>query len=131
MGLLNDRLIVPHGVFLDVNPRVHGEDRGDLARLVDAGVSIVHCPLTNARYGSELETFQRYRDAGVNIALGTDSFPPDLIRGIDTGVSVAKVQTAVSLPVTSPDTSMRRRSAGRRRSIARTSARSPSVPRPI
>lgn len=91
-GLLNDRLIVPHGVFLDVNPRVHGEDRGDLARLVAAGVSIVHCPLTNARYGSELETFGRYRDAGVNIALGTDSFPPDLIRGIDTGVSVAKVQ---------------------------------------
>ncbi|MFB8190263.1 chlorohydrolase family protein [Microbacterium sp. NPDC055988] len=92
MGLLNDRLIVPHGVFLDVNPRVHGEDRGDLARLVDAGVSIVHCPLTNARYGSELETFQRYRQAGVNFALGTDSFPPDLVRGIDTGVSVAKVQ---------------------------------------
>lgn len=94
VGLLNDRLIVPHGVFLDVNPKVHGEDRGDLARLVDAGVSIVHCPLTNARYGSELETFARYRDAGVNIALGTDSFPPDLIRGIDTGVSVAKVQNA-------------------------------------
>lgn len=91
-GLLNDRLIVPHGVFLDVNPRVHGEDRGDLARLVAAGVSIVHCPLTNARYGSELETFKVYRDAGINIALGTDSFPPDLVRGIDAGVSVAKVQ---------------------------------------
>ena len=91
-GLLNDRLIVPHGVFLDVNPRVHGEDRGDLARLVDAGVSIVHCPLTNARYGSELETFRLYKQAGLNISLGTDSFPPDLIRGIDTGVSVAKVQ---------------------------------------
>ncbi|WP_309065247.1 chlorohydrolase family protein [Microbacterium sp.] len=91
-GLLNDRLIIPHGVFLDVNPQVHGEDRGDLDRLVSAGVSIVHCPLTNARYGSELETFARYRDAGLTIALGTDSFPPDLIRGIDTGVSVAKVQ---------------------------------------
>lgn len=91
-GLLDDRLIIPHGVFLDVNPRVWGEDRGDLATLVDAGVSIVHCPLTNARYGSELETFGRYRDAGLNISLGTDSFPPDLIRGIDTGVSVAKVQ---------------------------------------
>ena len=91
-GLLDDRLIIPHGVFLDVNPRVWGEDRGDLAALVEAGVSIVHCPLTNARYGSELETFARYRDAGLNISLGTDSFPPDLIRGIDTGVSVAKVQ---------------------------------------
>ncbi|MFJ4224830.1 chlorohydrolase family protein [Microbacterium sp. NPDC089695] len=93
-GLLNERLIVPHGVFLDVNPRVHGEDRGDLARLVDAGVSIVHCPLTNARYGSELETFGLYRRAGVTIALGTDSFPPDLVRGIDAGVSAAKVQNA-------------------------------------
>jgi len=91
-GLLDDRLIIPHGVFLDVNPRVWGEDRGDLATLVEAGVSIVHCPLTNARYGSELETFGRYKDAGLNISLGTDSFPPDLIRGIDTGVSVAKVQ---------------------------------------
>lgn len=91
-GLLDDRLIIPHGVFLDVNPRVWGEDRGDLATLVDAGVSIVHCPLTNARYGSELETFGRYKDAGLNISLGTDSFPPDLIRGIDTGVSAAKVQ---------------------------------------
>lgn len=94
VGLLNDRLIVPHGVYLDVNPRVHGEDRGDLARLANAGVSIVHCPLTNARYGSELQTFTLYREAGVNISLGTDSFPPDLIRGIDTGVSVAKVQNS-------------------------------------
>lgn len=91
-GLLSDRLIVPHGVLLDVNPRVHGEDRGDLAKLVDAGVSIVHCPLTNARYGSNLETFAAYRERGVNFALGTDSFPPDLIRGIDVGVQVAKVQ---------------------------------------
>lgn len=91
-GLLNDRLIVPHGVYLDVNPVVHGEDRGDLGRLVHAGVSLVHCALTNARYGMEMHTFARYRAAGVNIALGTDSFPPDLIRGIDAGVSAAKVQ---------------------------------------
>ncbi len=91
-GLLNDRLLVPHGVVIDVNPRVHGEDRGDLALLAEAGVTIVHCPLTNARYGAELVTLARYREAGVAFALGTDSFPPDLIRGIDAGVSAAKVQ---------------------------------------
>jgi len=91
-GLLHDRVIVPHGVVIDINPHVHGEDRGDLGRLVAAGVSIVHCALTNARYGDELWDFARYREAGVNFALGTDSFPPDLIRGIDTGVSAAKVQ---------------------------------------
>ncbi|MFE6733981.1 chlorohydrolase family protein [Microbacterium sp. NPDC057650] len=91
-GLLHDRLIVPHGVVIDIDPRVHGEDRGDLATLADAGVALVHCPLTNARYGSELQTFARYRDAGIVFAMGTDSFPPDLIRGIDVGVSAAKVQ---------------------------------------
>ncbi|GAA5204180.1 chlorohydrolase family protein [Microbacterium jejuense] len=91
-GLLHDRVIVPHGTVIDVNPRVHGEDRGDLARLAAAGVAIVHCPLTNARYGSELVTLSRYRDAGIVFALGTDSFPPDLVRGIDTGVSAAKLQ---------------------------------------
>jgi cytosine/adenosine deaminase-related metal-dependent hydrolase len=91
-GLLNDRLILAHGVYLDVHPDVHGEDRGDLARLAAAGASIVHCPLTNARYAFWLEKLSQYLDAGVNTALGTDSFPPDLIRAIDTGVQLSKAQ---------------------------------------
>ena len=43
------------------------------------------------RYGSTLDSFAAYREAGINIALGTDSFPPDLIRGIDAGVQLAKI----------------------------------------
>jgi cytosine/adenosine deaminase-related metal-dependent hydrolase len=39
-----------------------------------------------------LDDFARYRDAGVNLALGSDSFPPDMIRSIDQGVSLAKAQ---------------------------------------
>jgi cytosine/adenosine deaminase-related metal-dependent hydrolase len=91
-GLLSDRLIIPHGVVLDVHPEVLGRDTGDLAVLARSGVSIVHCPLTNARYAHQLHTFAEYRARGVNICLGTDSFPPDLIRGIDVGVQVAKLQ---------------------------------------
>ncbi|WP_241156287.1 chlorohydrolase family protein [Leucobacter chromiireducens] len=91
-GLLSERLILAHGVYLDVHPDVHGEDRGDLARLAEAGVSIVHCPVTNARYAFHLERLSQYLAAGVNIALGTDSFPPDLIRAIDTGVQISKAQ---------------------------------------
>jgi cytosine/adenosine deaminase-related metal-dependent hydrolase len=91
-GLLSDRLIVPHGVVLDIHPDVLGADTGDVAVLADAGVSIVHCPLTNARYAHNLHTFAGYRAQGVNLCLGTDSFPPDLIRGIDVGTQVAKIQ---------------------------------------
>lgn len=92
VGLLNDRLILAHGVYLDVHPDVHGEDRGDLARLAAAGAHIVHCPVTNARYAFLLEKLGQYLDAGVGVALGTDSFPPDLIRAIDTGAQLAKAQ---------------------------------------
>ncbi|WP_241988977.1 chlorohydrolase family protein [Leucobacter luti] len=91
-GLLNERLILAHGVYLDVHPDVHGEDRGDLATLAAAGAAIVHCPVTNARYAFWLERLSQYLDAGVTVALGTDSFPPDLIRAIDTGVQLAKAQ---------------------------------------
>lgn len=91
-GLLTERLILAHGVYLDVHPEVYGEDLGDLATLAKTGVSIVHCPVTNARYAFWLEKLSQYLDAGVNVALGTDSFPPDLIRAIDTGVQLAKAQ---------------------------------------
>ncbi len=91
-GLLNERLILAHGVYLDVHPDVHGEDRGDLAALAAVGATVVHCPLTNARYAFWLERLSEYLEAGVNIALGTDSFPPDLIRAIDAGVQLSKAQ---------------------------------------
>ncbi|NGN65065.1 amidohydrolase family protein [Streptomyces sp. A7024] len=90
-GLFGTRLLVPHGIVIDRHPDVYGEDRGDLATLAGAGISVVHCPQTSLRYGSVLHSFGAYRDAGVNLCLGTDSFPPDLIRGMDTGVHLAKV----------------------------------------
>ncbi|MFD7491827.1 chlorohydrolase family protein [Streptomyces sp. NPDC059832] len=90
-GLLDTRLLVPHGIVIDRHPGVHGEDRGDLATLAAAGVSVIHCPQTSLRYGQVLHSFDAYRRAGVNLCLGTDSFPPDLIRGMDLGVHLAKV----------------------------------------
>ena len=45
---------------------------GERELLREAGTSIIHCPLASARYAHALETFDRYRLAGVNVALGTD-----------------------------------------------------------
>lgn len=91
VGMLNERLLIPHATYTDRNPAVFGEDRGDLARLADSGASIIHCPLTSMRYGSTLDSFNAYKAAGINISLGTDSFPPDLVRGIDAGVQLGKI----------------------------------------
>ncbi|WP_329236423.1 MULTISPECIES: chlorohydrolase family protein [unclassified Streptomyces] len=89
--LLNPNLLIPHTVTIDRHPSVHGEDRGDLALLAGSGVSVIHCPQTSLRYGEMLHSFRAYREAGVNLCLGTDSFPPDLIRGMDVGVHLAKI----------------------------------------
>ncbi|MCQ4212640.1 chlorohydrolase family protein [Streptomyces longispororuber] len=90
-GLLSPRLLIPHTVLLDRHPSVHGEDRGDLALLARSGISVIHCPQTSLRYGEMLHSFRTYRAAGVNLCLGTDSFPPDLVRGMDVGVHLAKI----------------------------------------
>ncbi|MEV0583661.1 amidohydrolase family protein [Nonomuraea sp. NPDC050310] len=82
-GLLGPRLIVPHARYLDP---------GQVGRLA-ALAGIAHCPLTSVRYGDALHDFDAYRAAGVNVALGTDSFPPDMIRNMDYGNNLAKLVT--------------------------------------
>lgn len=93
-GLLSAKLLIPHGRELgDLrDPEVVAGP--DVQRLVAAGTPIIHCPMTSARNGSTLRSFEAYREAGLSMVMGTDSFPPDLIRGIDIGVQIAKVMDA-------------------------------------
>jgi len=90
-GLLGPSLLIPHAIFVGGHSRNKTGDPGDLAKLAASGATVIHCPMTSLRYGTALESFPRYRAAGVNIAMGTDSFPPDMIRNMDTGANVAKV----------------------------------------
>jgi cytosine/adenosine deaminase-related metal-dependent hydrolase len=63
-GLLDSRLSVAHGVWLS------GEDRALLAR---RGVTLVHNPVSNRMLGSGTLDVRAALDAGVPLALGTDS----------------------------------------------------------
>lgn len=91
VGLLGPRMLIPHAIYVGGHSRTGELYRGEVERLAETGTSIIHCPLTSARYGNMLATFDRYRRAGVNIALGSDSFPPDLIRGMDYGNNIMKI----------------------------------------
>ncbi len=90
-GLLGPNLLVPHGWLIkghSLNPGTSGDT---LETIAASGMTVIHCPMTSIRYAVALETFDSYRAAGVNIALGTDSFPPDMIRNMDYGTNVAKL----------------------------------------
>jgi cytosine/adenosine deaminase-related metal-dependent hydrolase len=79
LGVLGPSLLLTHALYIAGNgPYPDPEDR-DLKRLVAAGVSVCHCPAVYVRRGVTLNSFSRYRRAGLNMGIGTDMFPQDYI----------------------------------------------------
>lgn len=78
MGFLGPEVILGHCIYLSGHSQTAYPYGGDLEILARSGAAIAHCPLVFGRRGVVLESFQRYLDAGVRMALGTDSYPQDL-----------------------------------------------------
>jgi cytosine/adenosine deaminase-related metal-dependent hydrolase len=57
------------------------------------GVTVSHCPVNISRRGRSLDSWPRYRAAGVNMALGTDTYPRDLIMQMRIASYAGKVVT--------------------------------------
>jgi cytosine/adenosine deaminase-related metal-dependent hydrolase len=52
----------------------------DLKRLADSGVTVVHAPYKYAKMGITFQSLERYRALGINIAIGTDTYPQDVVH---------------------------------------------------
>jgi cytosine/adenosine deaminase-related metal-dependent hydrolase len=70
---------------------LHWHSHEDLNLLADSGTSVAHCPSPFARYGHGMEDFGRYRRAGVNIGIGTDVAPHNLIEEMRLAAIVARI----------------------------------------
>lgn len=79
MGLLNDRAIIGHGIFLDDHPSTRWHTESDLDRLAETGTTVAHCPTVFARRGITMKNFGRYKRRGVNMGLGTDTYPHNML----------------------------------------------------
>jgi cytosine/adenosine deaminase-related metal-dependent hydrolase len=90
-GLLTTRAILPHGIFLSGHPKVPVGGDDDWRRLVASGATIAHCPAVFARMGDMLDSFGRYRAAGINTGMGTDTWPPDLLHNMRLGLYAARI----------------------------------------
>lgn len=85
LGLLGEKAILPHGIYLSGHPKVSIPGGGDLARLVASGATVTHCPVVFGRDGELLSSFDRMRRQGVRFGMGTDTQPPDMIENIRLG----------------------------------------------
>ena len=101
IGLLNERTIIGHGIFLDHHPWLHWTSRDDLDRIVAAGASVAHCPTVFMRRGIALRSFGGYLRAGVNLGIGTDTYPHNMLDEMRNALTVAR---AVSETVDDLDT---------------------------
>jgi cytosine/adenosine deaminase-related metal-dependent hydrolase len=63
-GLLGNNFLGIHANYLD---------EADIAALAKSGSSVVHCPQSHAYFRHAPFPFQKLREAGVNVCLGTDS----------------------------------------------------------
>jgi cytosine/adenosine deaminase-related metal-dependent hydrolase len=79
IGFLRHDVLLGHGVFHAHHSWAHYPYVDDLRMLADSGASVAHAPYKYAKMGIMLESFERYRTLGINVALGTDTFPQDLI----------------------------------------------------
>ncbi|MBV8715955.1 MAG: amidohydrolase family protein [Chloroflexi bacterium] len=79
IGFLKDDVILGHCVFHARHSWTHYPYVDDLELLAASGASVAHAPYKYAKMGVMLESLARYRALGINVALGTDTFPQDLI----------------------------------------------------
>jgi 5-methylthioadenosine/S-adenosylhomocysteine deaminase len=66
-GLLNERLIGVHGIYLR---------RAEFKRLAEMGSTLVHCPTSNIKLEARTPHLRRLLDVGLNVALGNDAANP-------------------------------------------------------
>ena len=95
LGLLSPALSAVHMTQLQDD---------EIARLAAAGASVVHCPESNLKLASGFCPVQKLRDAGVNVALGTDGAASnndlDMLGEMRTAALLAKAvyNDAAALP---------------------------------
>jgi len=64
LGLVNASLLAVHAVHLNDT---------EIEMFAKSGVNIAHCPHSNLKLASGIAPIAKYRDAGINVAIGTDS----------------------------------------------------------
>jgi 5-methylthioadenosine/S-adenosylhomocysteine deaminase len=90
-GLLSAVTNIGHGNFVAENPMMNYSGGHDLEILASHRCSISHCPINIARRARFLDSWERYKKAGVNIAMGTDTYPRDMIMNMRTASYFGKV----------------------------------------
>lgn len=91
LGFLGPKTGIPHAHFIAGFSEALAGEGDDLALLTETNTTVIHCPLIIGRHASALESFAKYKRSGINLAMGTDTFPPDMFQNIRTGSMLSRL----------------------------------------
>jgi 5-methylthioadenosine/S-adenosylhomocysteine deaminase len=91
IGLSGPGTLLGHALFIDEHSWLHWWSKKDIGIMAETGTSVAHCPTPFARYGHTLEHFGKYRQAGVNLGIGTDTVPQNLIEEMRWATVLARI----------------------------------------
>ena len=80
LGILDEHTILGHCIYLDHHSWSPLHTRDDLPLLAERKTTVAHCPTVFGRTGMTMESFGDYVRAGVNLGIGTDSFPYNMLE---------------------------------------------------
>ena len=125
LGFLGPRTILGHAIIVGGSSWTN-HPAGDVRIMGDAGCSVAHAVWVFARRGVAMESFARYREAGVNMSLGTDTNPQSVIEAMRWAAVLSKTMER-NTQATTAARRLRRRDPRRR---PRPRTRRPRADRP-
>jgi cytosine/adenosine deaminase-related metal-dependent hydrolase len=102
-GVLGPDLLIGHCNFVAENRVTNYAGGHDLELIAGAGATVSHCPINLMRRGRCLDNWERYRKAGVRMALGSDTWPRDTIMQMRMASYMGKVLTGSYLAAPAAD----------------------------
>lgn len=91
IGLLGPHTLLGHTMFVDSQSWVGWWSRRDVPLLAETKTSVAHCPTVFSRYGQTMESFGAYVRAGINMALGTDTQPHNMLEELRTALVLSRI----------------------------------------
>ncbi len=79
IGFLDPEVSLSHCIFVSGHSWLSYPYGDDIKIIADSGASVAYSPLKYLKLGITMESFDRYRKAGITMGIGTDTFPKDIL----------------------------------------------------
>jgi cytosine/adenosine deaminase-related metal-dependent hydrolase len=90
IGFLQKNVILGHAIIIGGTSWANYPP-GDLEIMAESGCSVAHAPWVFCRRGIAMESYYRYQKAGINMTLGTDTCPQNMIQAMRWAAVLSKM----------------------------------------